>query len=300
MINVNISLDLYKIFCAVVEARNMSVAAKALYVSQPAVSMAIKQLEDKFGKPLLIRSSKGIRTTPEGSTLYDYVSKGLQLINVAEQKYFEMLNLEAGEIRIGASDTILAYYLLPHIEHYINLYGAINFKATNRTSYETITLLKSGSVDIGFVNMPVKYEEQIEIIECLEVHDCLVCGSKYKHLAEKGLSIKELNEYPLLMLEGDSNTRRFIDDYALGHDVILNSKIELGSNDLLIDFAKINLGLTFGTREYIKDKLDGETLFEIPLLEEVPSRSIGLVKLKGIALSYAASKFCELLNVGLK
>ena len=296
-IDIDISLDLYRIFCCVVQTGSMSLAAKLLYVSQPAVSMAIIRLEERLGKPLLVRSPKGIRPTAEGAVLYEYLNQALSLIRAAEKKYVEMANLQTGEVRIGASDTILTYYLLPFLERFIGQYGNINIKVTNRTTFETINLLKSGQVDVGFVNLPLPVDDNLEVHEFMAVHDCLVAGPKYAKLAETGIDARELNNYPLLLLERESNSRMYIDAYAGGLGIVLKPNIELGSYDLLAKFARINTGIAIAVREFTGREADGITLFEIPLRPEIPARSIGLVKLRGVALSYAANKFAEFLDI---
>ena len=73
---VDVSLDLYRIFCAVVRTGNMSAAARELFISQPAVSQALKQLEHTLGTALFIRTAKGVRFTAEGEMLYSYVARG--------------------------------------------------------------------------------------------------------------------------------------------------------------------------------------------------------------------------------
>ncbi len=290
----NIPLELYKIFCTVVKTGNMSAAAKELYISQPAVSMSIRQLEERLGAPLLIRTTKGVRTTPEGAVLYEYLDQALGLIKTAESKYMEMVNLKTGEIKIGASDTVIQNFLMPYLEKFNSENNNINIKVTNKTTYESLRLLKSGDVDICFVNLPIAEDEDLEIIPCITVNDCLVGGSKFKDLT-KGIDIKDINSYPILLLEDLSNSRRYIDSYAQKNGIVLKPIIELGSSDLLLEFAKINLGLTFAIKEFAKNQIDNEILFEIPLNPPIPSRSIGIVKLKNVALSHAAQKFADLL-----
>ena len=295
--HLDVSLELYKIFCIVIRTGNMSLAAKELFISQPAVSMAIKQLEERMGKPLLVRSSKGIRPTAEGSVLYDYLNQALNLIKTAEQKYMEMAHLQIGEIKIGSSDTLLSHYLLPYIERYIEAYGNIGIKITNRTTYETISLLKSGQVDIGFVNLPIAGDDNLEIVECIKIQDCLVGGNRYASLATTGLKLEEITDFPLLLLEKESNSRRYLDAYAGASGVEFKPSIELGSYDLLVQFAKANIGLAFAVHEFACEHFDSKTLFEIPVTPPVPPRSVGMVKLKGVALSYAANRFAELLQI---
>lgn len=296
----DISLDLYKIFCAVVRTGNMSAAAKELFISQPAVSMSVRQLEDRMGSPLLIRTTKGVRTTPEGSILYEYLEQALGLIRMAEKKYCEMVNLEKGEIRIGASDSVISNFLMPYLEKFNNHNGNINIKVTNKTTYECIKQLKGGKVDLCFISLPLKEDHDLEVEECMEIQDCLVGGVKYRHLAETGIKLKEMEQYPLLMLEDISNTRRYLDQYAQQNGVLLRPIIELGSSDLLLDFARINLGLSYVIREFTKKNIDNQTVFEIPVDPPVPKRAVGMVKLKNVALSHAAKSFADLFEIEKK
>jgi len=293
----DISLDLYKIFCTVVRAGNMSAAAKKLFISQPAVSMAVRQLEGKLGSPLLVRSVKGVRTTPEGEVLYQYLEQGLGLIQRAEEKYYEMLHLTAGELKIGASDTVIANYLLPYLEQYHQKYPEVNIKVTNKTTYESLRLLRSGHVDLCFINLPILEEVDLQIMPCISIHDCLMGGEKYQDLARTGMDIKDIGKYPLLLLEELSNSRRYIDQYAKDQGVVLQPILELGSNDLLVEFARINLGMTFVIKEFSQKQLQGGNLFEIPLYPPVPSRSIGLVRLKDGVVSHASKGFTDLMNL---
>ena len=105
---VDVSLDLYRIFCTVVRTGNMSAAARELYISQPAVSMSIRQLEDRMGSPLLVRTAKGVYPTAEGKLLYTYLEQALGLIQAAEEKYYQMVHMEMGELKISANDTVIA------------------------------------------------------------------------------------------------------------------------------------------------------------------------------------------------
>ncbi len=291
---IDVSYDLYKIFCKVIHTGNMSVAAKELFISQPAVSMAIRQLEDRMGKTLLIRSPKGIKPTPEGSVLYEYLQQAMCLIETAEHKYSKMADMELGEVRIGASDTIISKYLMPYIESFVTNYPNINIKVTNRTSFETIKLLKNGIVDIGFVNLPIQEDPIISVTPCKRIHDILIGGSKYAYLSKTGISIYDLKNYPLLMLENDSKTRQYLDSIAQKHGICFNPSVELGSSELLVQFASINMGLAFVIKEFVD--ADNDTLFTIPVTPAIPPRNIGIVHLSGVSMSYAAQNFVNCID----
>lgn len=292
-----ISLDTYKIFCAVARTGNMSSAAKELFISQPAVSMAVKQLEERLGGQLLVRTPKGVRLTPEGRVLFNYLDMAFNMVKTAEHKYFELANLEKGEVRIGASDVVISGYLMPYIEKFSKAYSDIRIKVVNKTTYESLELLKRGVIDMCFVNLPIEAGDDMEITKCVRIHDCLIGGTKYRELAETGVKLSELSNYPLLLLEDMSNTRKQLDRFAAENGIFFKPIIELASYDLLIQFARINLGLTFIIREFDNSSIDGENIFEIPVEPQLPQRYVGLVMLKNAALSFAARRFVELLGL---
>ncbi len=171
----SVKLDLYKIYKEVCEKGSISDASKSLYISQSAVSQAIKQLETQVGLSLFRRTPKGVVPTAEGKMLYEYASSAIDLLTVAEEKLEAMKNLAYGDLKIGASDTISHYLLLPVLEKYSKLYPKIKLQIVNRTSLEAVSLLKSGKVDLAFVNMPFE-DEEIHIQPYFSVEDIFVAS----------------------------------------------------------------------------------------------------------------------------
>ena len=109
------NLELYKSFYYAAKSESLSKAAEVLYISQPALSRAIKQLEQALGCTLFFRTSKGVRLTPEGRLLFQHIEQAFNFINMGEQRIAETQALQTGEIRIGASDTLCKYYLIPYL-----------------------------------------------------------------------------------------------------------------------------------------------------------------------------------------
>lgn len=297
--NGHITLDQYHIFYMVVKLGSMSAAARALYISQPAVSMSIAKLESAYNGKLLHRNKAGVLPTPEGNMLYENLEKAFSHIQYAENTYTRMQELNEGEIRIGASDTVSMGFLLPYLERYHAAYPGIHIGVTNRTTPETIELLEQEEVDLGFINLPyekVKAQGDYEVFPCLTIHDCLIGGTKFLNL-QRGMALTKLEQYPLLMLEKTSNTRRYLDEYASQQGISLHPNIELGSSDLLLQFVRINLGLAFVIREFYQEVIETtEEIFEIPLTPPVPPRQIGLVRKKAVPLSKAAETFIEIIK----
>ncbi|MDU3549540.1 MAG: LysR family transcriptional regulator, partial [Clostridium sp.] len=265
-------LDLYKVFCQVGKSKSFSKASKELYMTQPAVSQAIMQLEGELDIRLFNRTSKGVTLTNEGSLLYEYVNSAINLINVGEKKILEFKDLTIGELKIGVGDTISKYFLLPYLEEFHNRYPNLKFKIINGTTLELCALIKSGEIDIAICNLPID-DPSLEFITCGEVRDIFVCGEKYKDLTKKKISLEEMVKYPLIFLEPNSNSRKYVENFMLSNGIKISPEFELGSFDLLLEFAKINLGIACVVKEFSKDYLEQGLLYEVKVLEEIPSRS---------------------------
>jgi DNA-binding transcriptional LysR family regulator len=288
-------LDLYKIFCEVSKCKSFSKAAKELYMTQPAVSQAVKNLEKELGVRLFTRTSKGVTLTNNGNLLFEHVNSAINLIHIGENKLLESRNLKAGEMRVGVGDTVSKYYLLPYLERFRNQFPNINLKIVNRTTTELCGLLKSGEVDIAVVNLPIK-DAALEIRKCIDIHDIFVCGKKYKELCSDPVSLDEIVRLPLILLERNSNSRLLIERYMLSRGIKATPEIELGSHDLLLEFARFNFGVACVVEEFSQDYLKSSQLFKIKLTEEIPPRGVGFCYLKSVTLSPAAQKLVELVE----
>ncbi len=295
IVNMAMSLDRYRIFHAVAQAGSLSQAAEKLFVSQSAISQSIKKLEQLMDASLLVRTPRGIRLTPEGAVLFSYLDQALRIIDAGERHVADLQRLNRGEVRIGASDTLCRHYLLPALDAFHKDHPHIQLHVTNRTSRETVTLLENGQIDFGIVNLPVA-SDRITIFEGPHLQDCFVAGEKYRDLANRFLSLAELAQYPILLLERGSVTRARIDEFSLANGVALAPEIELGSIDLLIDFARIGLGISAVIRNFVQEDLACGRLYEVRTIPGLPVRSVGLIVSKDMPMSYAAQALMERLR----
>ncbi|MFD1780492.1 LysR family transcriptional regulator [Fredinandcohnia salidurans] len=288
-------LDLYKVFSVVAKNGSFSKAAKDLFMTQPAVSQAMMQLEKELDIRLFNRTPKGVTLTDEGNLLYEYVHSAMNLINVGEEMILEFKNLTKGELRIGVGDTISKYFLLAYLEIFHTEYPNIKFKIENGTTQELISLLKLGEVDLAICNFPVN-DPTLAQIPCMDIHDIFVCGKDYKELLHKTVKVSDLVEYPLIFLEPKSISRKYVEEYLLSKGLRISPEFELGSHDLLLEFAKINLGIACVTREFSQEYLKSGILQEVKLTEQIPKRSIGICYVKNVPLSPASTKFVEIIK----
>ena len=177
----NTKLEQYRIFNEAATTLSFSKAAHHLYISQSAVSQAINSLEKELDVKLFIRLSKGVMLTPEGEMMHKNIAEALTLISSAENKLTSFKELKSGSLTIGAGDALCEHYLLQYIVQYRKLYPNINLKVVNGTSLETVKMVKNGSIDLAFVNMPL-FDEALSIKPCLDVHDIFVAGHQDDHI----------------------------------------------------------------------------------------------------------------------
>lgn len=288
-----LNLDQYRVFLEVARARSFSRAASALYVTQPAVSQTIRSLEEKIGVKLFLRNARGVTLTEEGEQLYQKVSDAIMCIEEAETHFSNLQTLSVGTLRIGASDTICKHVLLPFLKSFHESYPGVTIKVTNRTSTETVRLLHEEQVDLGFINIPTPLENGMICTGILPVQDVLVCTPAFAKQLPSKLSYRDLANLPLLMLERLSSTRRYWDRLFEQQGLSLRPQIELGSLDLLLEFASIGLGISAVTLPAAKEFLNQNRLTVLQLQTPPPTRSIGVITSSLIPLSPCAKSFLD-------
>ena len=293
----NINFELYRIFYTVANHGNITKASEELMISQPAISKSIKNLEEQLGGTLFIRTKRGVILTDEGKEFYKYIKQAMEYIQNAESKFTDLINLETGSIKIGISTTLTKEFLLPFLEIFHAKYPNINIEINTDITNELIPKLRNGLIDMIILNLAKNhYGEDIEILKIKEIHDCFVCNKSFNELLNRKVSIKELAKYPLILLPKGANTRMFVDNLASNHGVTLKPNIELASIALNVEFARIGLGISYVTKEYITKNLQDEDLYEIDLEEEIPARFIGIATCKNHVSNFSSKKLIEIIT----
>ncbi len=292
----NIDLEYYKIFYHVVKAGSFTQAGEELCISQPAVSQAIRLLETNLGSRLFIRVPKGVRLTPEGEVLFSYIQRGYEHILMGEAQFRKMLDLENGEIRIGASDMTLQFYLLPYLELFHQSYPGIKVTVSNAPTPDTLEYLYEGKIDFGVVTEPFEARPEIHSLPVRELQDIFVAGSKFRELKDRILDYKELEELPIICLEHNTSTRRFMDEYLASVGVILKPEFELAMSDIIVKFAERNLGIGCVVEDFAKEYLDAGKLFKLKFRTELPKRHFCIITGSLNPISSAAKELLRLLG----
>ena len=288
-------LDQYRIFKLVADTGNITLAAKEMYISQSAVSQTLNSLEASLGVRLFYRSKKGVTLTKEGSTLYEYVSSALNLIESGESRLSDSKNLLNGELAIGVSNTLTDCYLLPFLQEYHRLYPGVRVRILNGTSKRVMNYLDTGLVDLAFATTTEK-PDGYDSLRCFRTHTAFVAAPDYNLDFDKTYTLKEISRMPLILLEKEAGSRRFLEAQFLKEGLKLEPEIELASTELLISLAKIGLGIAAITEEFCKDALTSGIVKKLKTDFEFPSRAVSMLTPGLAEPSPATFKFMELIQ----
>ena len=290
---IDINYELYKVFYHVASTLNFSEASKQLFISQSAVSQSIKTLERKLDQTLFIRSTKKVQLTPEGEILMRHIEPAMNLIQKGEAQLLDASST-GGQIRIGASDTICRYFLVPYLNEFHKKYPTVPIKVTNATSLACVGLLEQGKVDLIVTNAPNPRLNQSYIVKTVaEFHDVFIANPACFPFAGDEISLQDLAAYPLIVLERKCTTMEFLRNLFLQHHLELLPAIELSSNDLLIDLAHIGLGIGFAP-DYCVDK-HPEQLTTLRIRETIPARQMAACVNPSMPVNESTQNFLELL-----
>lgn len=290
------NLEYYRIFYYVAKNRSITAAAKELCISQPAVSQTLKLLEQSLSVSLFVRTQKGVNLTKEGEVLYSYIKRGYETILQGESMVEKMLNLDYGEIRIGASDMTLQYYLLPYLELFHEKFPKIKVIVTNGPTPETLEYLREGKIDFGVVSEPLLDSKDLEIKKVKEIQDVFIAGSRFLQYKDKILSLKELENQPIICLEQNTSTRTYVNIFLNENNVVLTPEFELATSNMIVQFALRNLGIGLVVRSFASEYLTTGELFEVQLSPPIPKRHFCIVKDNKQSLSSAAMSLLKMID----
>lgn len=290
----DINYELYKVFYYVARTLSFSEAANQLFISQSAVSQSIKVLEKRLNQVLFVRSTKKVSLTKEGELLFKHIEPAINLICRGENQLLEKFKGAESQIRIGASDTICRYFLVPYLNQFHKKFPDVHIKVTNGTSLHCVDLLENNDVDIIIVNTPnSKLTNLMHVKSVKNFKDVFVTHKDAFEFPQHPITLEELQSYPILMLDKHSTTSEFLHKIFLHNSLELVPEIELSSNDLLIDLAKIGLGIAFVPDFCVQEHSE---LVQIQTTQEMPNRELVVAYNDKYPLSEACMYFTDILG----
>lgn len=283
----NISCEYYKIFYCVAKCGSISQAAKLLLNNQPNLTRTIKTLESQLGCTLFLRTNKGMRLTAEGEKLYAHIRIAFEHIKAGENEITEMTNMESGTVFVAASEVALHCLLLPVLKKYRELYPGIHLRISNHSTPQAIKTLKEGTADFAVVTTPTLQSRSLIETTIKPIRETAICSPCFSSLINRKVSLAELRDYPLISLGSDTKSFEFYSEFFKSCGEPYQPDIEAFTADQILPVAEAGLGIGFVPPEFIRPS---DNVKIIDLIEEIPMRSICLIKRAEQPLSVAAAK----------
>ena len=283
----NQNLSSYWIFYTVANAGNISKAAKELYISQPAISKSIQKLEENLNCKLFSRSSRGVLLTDEGQLLYGHVKEAFETLNLGEDKLRRSIELGVGHLQIGVSPTLCKHILLPYLKEFIRRNPHISISISCQSTNETLRLLDENKIDIGLIGKPENLKN-IDFYYLDNIEDIFVANRDYlNNLKKRGIAENEiLSNSTLMLLDKNNMTRQ-------ENHISVADSIDISDMDLLIDFAKIGVGVACVIRSFVSGELADGSLVEVPLGIPIHEREVGFSYKENLKPSKSLQSFID-------
>ncbi len=272
------NLSQYRIFYAVAKAGNISRAAKELYISQPAISKSISKLEDSLNTVLFTRNSRGVQLTDEGQVLFEHTRDAFEELAKGEQELKRIREFNMGHIRIGVSNTLCRFIMVKYLKGFIEQYPHIKITIESQPTTQTLSMLEQQRIDIGLV-VEQKSSRNMNFIPVMDIEDIFVATPSYLEnlRLREGADTDVFQSGNLMLLDKNNITRHYIDDYMAVNEIISNNLLEVTTMDLLIEFARIGLGIGCVIKEFVKEDLDSGRLVQLKLDTPIHKRSVGFL-----------------------
>ncbi len=294
-----INLDLYRVFYTVAKCGSLTKASEELYISQPAVSQAIKNLETQLGGKLFNRVSRGMELTETGGRqIFEIVERAIKLLDSAESKFKESKNIATGVLRISAGDIYVKHFLMRYIKKFHELYPNVVITFKDCTTKETLERIKTGKADIGMVSLPISDDDVLLTGQTGVIEDIFVATNKFSELFDSIIDLRDLPDYPIIMLDNSTSSTKEITSFLAKHGITLTPEFEAGSVELIIEMAKNGMGIACVPRRYVLEELARKELYEVKVSPNLPTRATGVVLNKDVSThSFALKEFVKVLDV---
>ncbi len=294
-------LSSYQVFYTVAKHGNFSRAARELYISQPAISKSIKKLEESLDTTLFIRSSRGVTLTEDGKLLYDHISSAFSAIHEGELRLKRNRELETGQIHIGVSTTLCKHIMLPILQDFILKNPHITVTIDCLSSSETALHLSENTLDIGLI-VETNASKQLDFMPLKQLSYSFVASPTYL----ENLQLREKVDYQkgdshifqvatLMLMDQENISRQHAEHYFHEHTIKTGQILETSNMELLVEFAKIGLGVACVIRDFVEEDIKNGTLLEIPLKKDISTRTVGFAYSKDSAYNPSVEKFRRML-----
>jgi DNA-binding transcriptional LysR family regulator len=287
-----------KVFCTVAETRSFSKTSEIIHLTQPAVSLQVQALEEKYETKLFDRSSNTVTLTPAGETLYKYAKEILALYASADKAIGKQTGLVKGSIAVGAGSNIGNYLLPILITEFRNAHPKIKIYLHVSNTKRVVELLNAGNVDIGLVEGDVVRQKMV-VKKLLSDELVVIVPLHHPWAKKKEVSVSDIVKEPFIFREAGSGTRQVIEKFLARHGITphdMNISSILGSTEAIKYAVENGLGVSIISRWAARKEDKYGILRLLNIKEEKIVRDFSLVLHKNSVSSNSLEEFLAYLK----
>ncbi|MCA9292546.1 MAG: LysR family transcriptional regulator [Phycisphaerales bacterium] len=293
-------LTALRYFKAIADEEHMTRAAERLGVTQPALSAAVRKLEEEVGAALLDRTGRGVRLTEAGRLFLEHAEASLQSADRAIVVVRELMGLERGTVSVGGGATAIGCLLPPVVRAFRSQHPQIRVRLREAGSAAVAEAVLNGALDLGFVTQPVSIPGARELMAVAELQDELVLITPTPAPGGPGTGLgsrktfrwADIAHEPIIGFEAGSAVRRLVDDAALAHGVSLNVVMELRSIDGIQRMVAEGVGIGFVSRFAAVDHARADDPVRVLRCKDGPiARTLAVVRRRDHMPSPAVEQF---------
>ena len=271
------NLEHLKAFYYAAELKSTTKAAKALYLTQPAISHSIRHIERHTGVSLFERTPKGMNLTREGEVLFEHVAKAFDLIVTGQRKLNLSSKHASGVLRIGVTETTLHHYLLPKIEKFRANYPDSYVHFSGSSTPENLQRLRENKVDLIVVVTPIEVLDDVEVTKLAQFRDVFVAGTKFKELADRTVTPEEIYQYPFVAVENITAAGQHIVRYFSSHGFFFSPEYSVRTSTSVLPFVEYNMAVGIVPSMFAEPLIKQGKIFEIDVAPQIEPREVILV-----------------------
>lgn len=296
MFKTDINLNLYKTFYELSKYKSFSETAKQTYMSQSAISKAIKKLEEELGTTLFIRKKNGVDLTEKGEELLFFVEQSFNSLVTAERRMLETNNLDRGKLSIGMPSNIGSFYLFDHIIKFHNDYPNIEVTIITGSTTKLLSLLESHEVDFIIDTPPFKnLDKNKTTIKLDSVKYCFISKEK-----RNITSVKDLKDEQLILPIPKTENRNKLDLVFKENDTEVKNVLNIHTTEMIIAAVKRNLGIGYVIEDLVKYELKNNELYKVPVKEKLQKTDIDLIYDINYLTSASIKFIKDYMNINMK
>ncbi|MBQ4030319.1 MAG: LysR family transcriptional regulator [Bacilli bacterium] len=295
----NADYNLYKIFLYLYEQRSISKTANMLYVSQPAISYSLKELENQLGYTLFYRNSKGIEPTMEAKELYSYVSTAFNIMKSGEEHIKNLNSLNIGCIKIGTPSHIGIFYLSSYIADFRKVYPGIKFEVVSKSTNDMVEMLETRKIDLIVDTLPIPTtKKSVKKITLSRLQNCFAYN-KESFPNETIKNVDDLKKLPLVLPSATSSIRLKLDEFMESKNTKLYPVFESWTTEMMLEMVRRGVGVGYFIKNVIDTQSDKDNFEVLTFDDELPAVDVCAVYVEDFTTT-ALNRFIEFLSENKK